>query len=79
MEEITFHLALSENQIFYFLSSSKRAIKATRILAWLVAAAAGSGSWGRCVKNYTLTYIMRLIFCGNFFTFVRVMDFKSQG
>lgn len=33
----------------------------------------------RCVKNDPLTYIMRLIFCGNFFTFVRVMDFKSQG
>lgn len=30
-------------------------------------------------KNYPLTHIMRLIFRGNFFTFVRVMDFKSRG
>lgn len=30
-------------------------------------------------KIIHVTYIMRLIFRGNFFTFVRVMDFKSQG
>lgn len=68
-----------KTRFFYFLSPGERAIKETRILVWLVVAAAGSGVWGRCRKNYTLTYIMRLIFCGNFFTFVRVMDFKSQG
>lgn len=78
-ETMIFHWVLSEKQIFYFLSSSARAIKETRILVWRLAAA-GSRNWGGgCVKNDPLTYIIRFIFCGNFFTFVRVMDFKSQG
>lgn len=67
-KEMIFHLVLSENQVFYFLSPGERAIKETRILVWLVVAAAGSGIWGEMQEKlysdiyYALNLLWQLFY-----------------